>query len=99
MRQFTGAAATDRSVASTAHRREKGSQWEALTIKNYTRKDRGGGGSPDRRMLIEKGVEVKLKSNRKDLPQLPRQASSCQALHGTGMPEIRNSGLLILGST
>ena len=44
MRQFTGAAATDRSVASTAHRREKGSQWEALTTKNHTGKGRGGEG-------------------------------------------------------
>lgn len=41
MRQFTGAAATDRSVASTAHRGEKGSQWEALTTPE---KAAGGGG-------------------------------------------------------
>lgn len=41
MRQFPGAAAIDRCVASTAHRGEKGNQWEALTTPG---KAAGGGG-------------------------------------------------------
>lgn len=54
--------------------------------------------SPDRRMLTEKDGEVNLKSNRKDLPQLPQQARSCQALHGTGSKlQSPHLGLYLMG--
>lgn len=36
-------------------------------------------------MLAEEDVELNLKSNRKDLPQLPLRASSCQSLLRIGM--------------